>query len=202
MADKTLKPDRSGTADLIAQARGGDSRAFERLVDDYQLRVFRWALAFAIDGDEAEDITQEVFVLALRHIRSFRSEGPFDVWLYRITRRAASRLRRTRARRHVLGARPQAAPDRIVYETDPGSRVDRERMGAVLRKLWTELPEQQRCVIDLVDLQGHTPSEAAQMLDLNPSTLRANLFKARKSLKEKVLSRHPEIARDYFRSLP
>jgi DNA-directed RNA polymerase specialized sigma24 family protein len=58
MPDEALKPARTVTDDLVVQTRAGDSRAFERLVGDYQLRVFRWALAFAVDADEAEDITQ------------------------------------------------------------------------------------------------------------------------------------------------
>ncbi|HUQ19998.1 MAG TPA: RNA polymerase sigma factor [Gemmatimonadaceae bacterium] len=199
MTGETLHPELSRTGSLVAQTKAGDLRAFEHLVAECKGSVFRWALAFAADADEADDIVQEVFVIVLRHIRQYRGDGSFDVWLYRITRRAASRLRKTRMRRSSLSRSTRASPERVVYETDPGGRVDRERAGAILRELWMELPEQQRCVLDLVDLQGNTPQEAAEMLELNPSTLRANLFKARKSMRDKIVARHPDIARAYMR---
>ena len=94
----------------------------------------------------------------------------------------------------VLGESPRAAPDRVIYETDPGGRVDRERLGAILHELWSNLPVRQRAVVDLVDIQGHPPAEAAEMLELNPSTLRANLFKARRTLRGQLLARHQGVA--------
>ncbi|MEO8575767.1 MAG: RNA polymerase sigma factor [Gemmatimonadales bacterium] len=189
----------SGIDSLVEQTRAGDERAFGRLVAELQPRVHRWALSYSMDPDEAEDIVQEVFVLVLRHLDKYRGHAALTTWLYRITGRAASRLRRTRQRRAVLASGPRGKPDREVYETDPGGRVDRERLGSLLRNLWQNLPERQRVVVDLVDLQGHTPAEAADMLELNPSTLRANLFKARKTLRGQFLMRHPDIAASYLR---
>jgi RNA polymerase sigma-70 factor (ECF subfamily) len=173
---------------LVMQIREGDDRAFAHLVRRFQPHVYRWALSYAADGDEAEDVVQEAFVLVLRHLRQYRAGGTFHVWLYRITLRAAGRMRRKRQRRARLARSPRAAPEREVYETDPGGRVDRDQVRAFVRQLWQELPERQRAVLDLVDLQGHSPAEAAAMLDLNPSTLRANLFKARQSMRARVLS--------------
>jgi RNA polymerase sigma-70 factor (ECF subfamily) len=172
----------------VSQARAGDLDAFARLVRTLHPRVFRWALAFAVDADDAEDIAQEAFVIALRRLGQYRGSGTFSVWLYRVTRRAAGHLRRTRTRRARLAAGPRAAPDRVVYETDPGARIDRERLSALVRRCWEELPERQRAVIDLVDLQGHTPAAAADMLELNPVTLRANLFKARQSIRRRLIA--------------
>jgi RNA polymerase sigma-70 factor (ECF subfamily) len=86
-----------------------------------------------------------------------------------------------------------AIPDRLVYETDPGARVDRERLGALVREFWEELPERQRAVVDLVDLQGYTPAAAAAILDINPATLRANLFKGRQSLRLRLLACYPSL---------
>ncbi len=132
-------------------------------------------------------MAQEVLVIALRRIDQYRGGGAFPVWLYQITRRGAGHLRRARTRRAQISAGPKAAPDRIVYETDPGARVDRERLTEMVRRHWRELPERQRVVIDLVDLQGFSPAEAAAMLELNPATLRANLFKARHAIRTRLI---------------
>jgi RNA polymerase sigma-70 factor (ECF subfamily) len=82
-----------------------------------------------------------------------------------------------------------AQPERLVYETDPGGRVDREQLAALVRGFWRELPERQRVILDLVDLQGQSPAAVAELLELNPATVRTNLFKARQSIRRRLLQR-------------
>ena len=178
-------------AQLASLASSGDDSAFTTLVTRFQPAVFRWALMFASDPDEAEDITQEVFVRTYRQLGEYRSDGPLDAWLYRITRRAATQMRRTRKRRGRLALSPAAQPLRDVYTTDPGGRVDRERAASVIRELFAELPRRQREIFDLVDLQGFSPAEAAERTGMKPVSVRANLFKARKAIRESLLATHP-----------
>ena len=178
-------------AQLASRASSGDDAAFTTLVTRFQPAVFRWALIFARDPDEAEDITQEVFVRTHRQIGNYRSDGPLEAWLYRITRRAATQMRRTRRRRGRLALTPAARPLRDVYTTDPGGRVDRERAATVIRELFAELPQRQREIFDLVDLQGLSPAEVAERTGLKAVSVRANLFKARKSIRDGLLATHP-----------
>jgi RNA polymerase sigma factor (sigma-70 family) len=181
-------------AQLASLASSGDDSAFTTLVTRFQPAVFRWALIFASDPDEAEDITQEVFVRTYRELGQYRSDGPLDAWLYRITRRAATQMRRTRKRRGRLALSPAAQPLRDVYTTDPGGRVDRERAASVIRELFAELPRRQREIFDLVDLQGFSPAEAAERTGRKPVSVRANLFKARKAIRESLLATHPSYS--------
>lgn len=81
------------TPELVARTRHGGEGAFAALVGTYQPLVIRWAMALSGDQDEAEGITQEVLVRVHRKLSSFRSDGPFEGWLYRITRRVALRTR-------------------------------------------------------------------------------------------------------------
>src|SRR6476469_3534001 len=85
-------------AQLASLASAGDDTAFTALVTRFQPAVFRWSLIFASDPDEAEDVTQEVFVRAHRQLGQYQSDGSLDACLYRITRRAATQIRRTRKR--------------------------------------------------------------------------------------------------------
>jgi RNA polymerase sigma-70 factor, ECF subfamily len=190
----TLDPEALAIDSLVEQTLAGDERAFALLVGRMQPRVQRWVLSYAANSDEADDIVQDSFVLALRSLGQYRGGGSFSVWLYRIAVRAAGRTRRKVRQRETLAAGPKAFPDRLFYETDPGGRVDRENLAALVREFWQELPERQRAVVDLVDLQGYPPSEAAALLDLNPSTLRANLFKGRHSLRSRLLARYPSLS--------
>jgi RNA polymerase sigma-70 factor (ECF subfamily) len=178
-------------AQLAALAAAGDDNAFTTLVTRFHPAVFRWSLIFADDPDEAEDIAQEVFVRVHRQIGDYRSDGPLEGWLYRITRRAAAQLRRTRRRRGRLALTPAARPLREVYTTDPGGRVDRQRAATVIRELFADLPRRQREVFDLIDLQGLSPAEAAERMGMKPVTVRAHLFKARKAIRDSLLATHP-----------
>lgn len=186
-------PESMAIDSLVEQTRAGDERAFTQLVRRLQPRVHRWVLAYALSADEADDIVQEVFLIALRSLGQYRGGGAFNVWLYRIAVRAAARVGKKARHRAVLAAGPQAIPDRVIYETDPGGRVDRERLAAVIREFWEELPKQQRTAVDLVDLQAYSPAEAAAMLDVNPSTLRGNLLKGRRTLRTRLLARFPSL---------
>jgi RNA polymerase sigma-70 factor, ECF subfamily len=176
---------------LVSLASAGDDAAFTTLVTRYQPAVFRWSLTFAQDADEAEDLVQEVFVRAHRNLSGYRSDGPLGAWLYSITRRAAHQSRRTRNRRNRLSLSPSALPYRDVYTTDPGGRVDRERAATLIRELFAELPTRQREIFDLVDLQGLSPTEAAERTGMKPVSVRANLFKARAAIRSKFLATHP-----------
>jgi RNA polymerase sigma-70 factor (ECF subfamily) len=174
--------------DLLARrAAEGDESAFAALVERLQPDVFRWALPYATTRDDAEDLVQEAFVLAHRHLGSYRGPRALAAWLRKITRRAAVRSSKRRRRRAALTAQPAYWLEREVYTTDPGARVDRERLVAAVRLAWEELPPQQRAVLDLVDLQGHRPADAAREMGLRDVTLRANLFKARRFIRARVL---------------
>jgi len=178
-------------AQLASMASAGDDAAFTTLVTRFQPAVFRWALTFARDPDEAEDIAQEVFVRTHRQIGDYRSDGPLEAWLYGITRRAALQMTRKGKRRARLALSPAAQPTREVYTTDPGGRVDRERAATVIRELFAGLPRRQREIFDLVDLQGLSPAEVAERTGMKPVSVRANLFKARRAIRESLLATHP-----------
>lgn len=185
-------------AQLASLASAGDDAAFTTLVTRFQSAVFRWALTFARDPDEAEDITQEVFVRTHRQLGDYRSDGPLEAWLYRITRSAALQLTRKGKRRARLALTSAASPSREVYITDPGGRVDRERAATVIHELFAGLPKRQREIFDLVDLQGLSPAEAAVRTGMKAVSVRANLFKARRAIRESLLATHPgygELAR-------
>lgn len=176
--------------ELVHHARLGDVAAFADLVTLLHQVVFRWALTFARDIDEADEITQETFVLVHRKLDQFRGDSAFEGWVYLITRRVALQRHRKARRRRWLSDSAIPGED-AVYLTDPGARVDRHRIADYIRHFFRELPARQREVFDLVDLQGHDPSEVAAMIGLKPATVRASLFKARASIRARILHEHP-----------
>lgn len=170
-----------------------DAATFADFVARYKPIVFRWALGMLGSRDDAEDVTQETFVIVWQKLDSVRSDAALNTWMYRITSRVANKHRRQAGRRRLLTSLPWSRPDQNVYTTDPGGRVDRERTLSRILELANALPKRQRELFDLCDMQGLSPQEAAEILDMNPVSARASLFKARAAVRMDLLRTHPRF---------
>jgi RNA polymerase sigma-70 factor (ECF subfamily) len=162
-----------------------DDDAFEILVRRYQDKVFRLAASILGRGaeSEAEDATQEVFVVVLRCLKSFRRESAFSTWLYRLARNRIIDYRR-RALRRPPGATGDAlrAVTNAAVPADPGSAAARaERRTRLLRQI-DRLDDPQRAVIHLHYWQGQSVAEISELLGVRPGTVKSHLFRARKRL--------------------
>ncbi len=182
---------------LAARARGGDAEAFGELVRQCYQQIHRWALVHTGDPDDADDVTQEVLIRLQRGIRRFRAQARFTTWLFQVTRNAALELHRKREARNRMHMRLQRDGH---SDDDSGSTLEpssESGISRLVKDFLTALPQRQREVFDLVDLQGLKPLEVSQMLDMNPATVRAHLFRARRALRSRILAQHPELAEGY-----
>jgi RNA polymerase sigma-70 factor (ECF subfamily) len=177
--------------DVISLARAGNTDAFTELVRTLQPTVFRWSLTFARDADDADELTQETFVRVHRKLDQYRGDSSLEGWVYGITRSLALQNNRKTKRRTLLAVASLPGID-SVYTTDPGGRVDRQRVAEYIRHFFLELPPRQREAFDLVDLQGFDPAEVAELTGVKAATIRGNLFKARAAIRAHLLAVHPE----------
>jgi RNA polymerase sigma-70 factor (ECF subfamily) len=88
----------------------------------------------------------------------------------------------------------RAEPKDNSVEENPLEQLQTSHVVGQIRTLFERLPARQRQVFDLADLQGFSPTEIGEMLAMNPVTVRANLCKARRSIRAKILERFPEMA--------
>ena len=164
---------------LVRDAQNGDLVAFERLYRDNERKVFALCLRMSSDGALAEELTQEVFVRAWRKLGSFRGDSAFSSWLYPLTVNVALSERRSRRRRD---ARIFATDDPESLEKAPGT--PRPEAGFDLQKAMAALPPGARAIFVLHDVEGRTHDEIAAMLNLATGTSKAQLFRARRLLRE------------------
>ncbi len=186
---------------LVQRAQAGDQQALNDLLRGCHQQVHRWALSLTADPDDADDVAQEVLFRVYRSIRQYRARSRFTTWLYKVTRNAALDLRRRTERRERLRTR-EYRDELRASETDPPDWIDgphTSEVADVVRSFFDELPERQREVFDLVDLQDVRPLEVSEMLGMNPSTVRAHLLRARRTIRKRILERHPELAQEYRR---
>lgn len=158
-------------------------------------RVYRWALVRTGDPDDADDVAQDVAVALHGRLGQFQGRARFSTWLYRLAANAAAELhRRSRRRREIHGRAAVETPTAALDGRIAGL-ADR-RAAETVRGFFAALPERQRELIDLVDLQGYTAAEAAEMLEIEPATARTHLFRARRTLRERLLATHPTLMED------
>lgn len=168
--------DRARERELVVSAQGGHREAFAELVRTHQRRAYAVARAIVLDHHDAEDAVQEGFLHAYRALARFRPGEPFGAWLHRIVANAALDLQRRRKVR-TAGVLPEtiALPFRDPAEADELRR----RLSAAL----DELPERQRSVILLHDVEGFRHSEIGEMLGIPEGTARSDLHHARATLR-------------------
>jgi RNA polymerase sigma-70 factor (ECF subfamily) len=172
-------------AALVARLRQGDRRAFEELVITYQHRLFGVAFRMLGNRAEAEEIAQETFLRAHRALPAFRGEARLHTWLYGI----ASRLclnRLASAERRVVRGDDEALAAAASDEPSAAARLERAERDAAVREGIGALPEERRIVLVLRDLEGLTYEEIAEVLGLEPGTVRSRLHRARLDLKAKL----------------
>jgi RNA polymerase sigma-70 factor, ECF subfamily len=179
-------------AELIPRALNGDTTAHDALLRRSHGTVFRWALAHTGDADDAEDVAQEVLVRLVTHLDRYAGRSRFTTWLYQVTRNAARELHRRSSSRRRLG-------DALTRETGPAEASGAEqREETDLRDevtvLYRDLPPRQREIFHLADLEELTIPEIAERLAMNPVTVRVHLFRARRTLRSRLLARHPDLA--------
>lgn len=186
-----------GVEALVREAQSGNEAAFRRLVERCYRQIHRWALVRTGDADDADDITQDVLVRLSTHLYRYDGRSRFTTWLYRVTANTAggffrrrSARRRADQRSYERAAEPDAAP------ADPLVRIHSANMAGVVRLFFDALPGRQREILDLADLQGFGPGEIADMLRMNPATVRAHLFRARRTLRTRMLAEHPALLED------
>lgn len=183
---------------LISDAARGDREAQRELLEWVYPRVYEWALVQLGEPDEAWDLTQDTLVRLVRHLPSYRGEGRFLGWVFTVTRnlaverhRKAARQRKKLERYQVSMDGSSAAPEQSV------EKLANARVADLVKRFFLELPARQREVFALADLEGFGQAEIARMLGLRPGTVRANLFRARRAIRKKILEQHPELAGEY-----
>jgi RNA polymerase sigma-70 factor (ECF subfamily) len=169
------------TDELVRRAQAGDQTAFRDLYQQLAGRVYALCLRLTGDAGAAEERTQDVFVRAWDKLRSFRGESAFSSWLHRLAVNVVMNERRTTIRREQR-VTPMATPEvleRGKGEPTVGLSIDLERAIAAL-------PEGAREVFVLYDIEGYSHGEIAELTGIAEGTSKAQLFRARQLLREKL----------------
>jgi RNA polymerase sigma-70 factor (ECF subfamily) len=186
--------------ELVALARAGDVAAFEELIGRHEEKLYRLAMRFVRNETDAAEILQETFLSAWRNLGSFQGKAQFASWIYRVAVNAALMMLRSHKRHpqvavedvspEALGEAASNAPQGVGAGVDWSRRPDEQFQSEELRQqiqgAVDELPESQRAVFLLRDVDGLSTEETAEILQVTVPTVKTRLHRARLALREAI----------------
>jgi RNA polymerase sigma-70 factor, ECF subfamily len=161
---------------FVLRAQAGESAAFAQLVRRHQQRAYAVARAVLLTHEDAEDAVQEGFLHAHRALARFRPDQPFGAWLHRIVSNAALDL----ARRRKVRDTDELVDTHASVFRDPAESDELHRR---LREALVTLPDRQRSVLVLHDVEGYKHGEIGSMLGIPEGTARSDLHHARATMR-------------------
>lgn len=182
--------------DMVRAVVAGDGAAYRGLVERYQDRVHAVAYGMLHNREEAQDVTQETFVRVYERLGSYDGEASFRSWLLRIAMNLALDVIRRRKRLVVGGQRDVLVEKGGALSVEDPLDIEQEAYKKQVRRRLLqavqELPEDQRQVILLRDLEGLTYAEIGTILEISESKVMARLYYARRKLVSELGEPLPE----------
>ena len=182
--------------ELTERLKQGDEAAFRHVVQMWQDMIFNTVLGMVQNENDAEDITQEVFVKAFESIAGFKGESKLSTWLYRIAvTKSLDFLRsKKRKKRFAFVTSLFGANEEVIHQppdfNHPGVVLDNKQRAAVLFKAVDKLPEQQKVAFTLHKLEGLSYKEISEVLNTTVPAVESLMQRARGNLKK--------LLQDYF----
>lgn len=180
---------------LVAQARAGDQRAFQRLVERYQRKVYGVALGMLHDPEDAMDVTQEAFIRVHRYLDRFQGSSSFFTWLYRITVNLCIDHIRREGKAQTVDyddsmAHTGAETSQLIpwsADGNPARSMDRKQLRQAIDRALATLSPKHRAVILMREVEGLSYAEMAEVMQCSKGTIMSRLFHARRRMQVALL---------------
>ena len=166
---------------LILDAQDGSHEAFRELVGMHMRRVYNLAYGFVNNADDAEDVSQEVFLKVYHSIRHFRQESGFSTWVYRIATNAA--LDRLKQRKRA-NARLVPIDESQIAEMASTPETENIDTRVHIERALHELPTLQRAVVILRHIEGYSTKQVSGILQCSEGTVKTHLHRGLKKMRK------------------
>jgi RNA polymerase sigma-70 factor (ECF subfamily) len=195
----------SDDAELVRRALARDDTAFRTIMERYNRRLYRIARGILRNDTEAEDVVQEAYVNAFAHLEGFRGDSSLAAWLSRITmNEALGRLRRERPAVDLEAFEAQRTEAQIIQfpqtvaSDDPERTMAQREILQLVEQATDNLPEIFRIVFITRVIEGMSVEETADLLGLQPETVKTRLHRARRLVREQLNKQIGPVLMDAF----
>ena len=178
--------------EFISELRNHSQKAYAKLIDDFEQKVFATCISFVPNREDAEDIAQEVFVEVFNSIGKFKGNSKLSTWIYRITTNKCLEFIRKKSTKKRFGflqsITGNSVPvDKSAYFTEmnhPGILFENKEKSETLFKAINELPEAQKVVFTLCKVDGKSYEEVSEITEKSISSIESLMFRAKKNLQD------------------
>ena len=186
--------------EVVARVVAGQTALFEVLMRRHNERVYRLARSIVRDDEEAEDVMQQAYVNAYTHLDQFGGRARFSTWLLRIaTNEALARVRRRGRYEPFEDDQPPAEDAATTQPRDPEQQASSGELRALLASAIDTLPDGNREVFVLREVEGLSTADTAAVLDVSEDVVKTRLSRARAALRRVLEEQIGTIAPDLFR---
>jgi len=182
-----------GTTELIARLKANDEGAFKILVLQFQDQVYNTSLGILQNENDAEDISQEVFIEVFQSVKNFKGESTLATWLYRITvnkcfdfMRKQNRKKRFAVITNLFSHEGNEPIKDIPSFNHPGVLMENKERAAILFHAIQLLPDQQRVAFTLHKVEGLSHEEISVVMKTTVSSVESLMHRAKQNLRKRL----------------
>ncbi|MDD5361771.1 MAG: sigma-70 family RNA polymerase sigma factor [Ignavibacteria bacterium] len=176
-------------SETIENLRTGDEQSYKMLVEDFGNKVFNTVLGLIQNHQDAEDITQEVFIEVFKSVNKFRCDSSLSTWIYRIAiNKSLETIRKNKRKKrfaflHSFSDLKKEA-EGVTDFVHPGVLLENKERSAVLFKAISKLPENQKITYNLSKVDGLSNKEIAEIMKMSIQSVESLLHRAKVNLKK------------------
>lgn len=186
----------SNTSDLevISRVLSGDIDSFAEIIRNYQNRIFNYTYSRVFNYDEAMDMTQEIFLITMESLKTFRKESKFSTWLYSIMVNYCKNYLKKRNRYSFVAINRGDGGDEYELPLPDGRQnpeqdvIDVDSMRILKEELY-RLPDDYKDILILRDIEGLSYNEISRVLGINLSNVKVRIHRGRELLKKRLEER-------------
>jgi RNA polymerase sigma-70 factor (ECF subfamily) len=175
---------------LINKIIGNDESAFRELYETFSSRVYNTALGFLQSAEDAEDATQEIFILIHRSIKNFNRESSLSTWIYRIAVNKSLEIIRSKKRKKRFGIVKsiflKEETEEPVEFLHPGIIIENKERGKIIFKAIDKLTENQKTAFLLSKIDNLSYKEISEIMKVSLSSVESLIFRAKDNLKKEL----------------
>lgn len=179
---------------IIDRVLSGDVDAFSGIIEKYKDKTFNYVYSQVKDYDEALDITQEIFIMTIEALRSFRRESKFSTWFYSIMVNYCKNYRKKNSRYNVVSINSSKGDEEYDLQLpdereNPEEEVILNDSLRIVREEISMLPDDYREILVLRDIEGMSYNEISEILGISLSNVKVRIHRGREFLKNRLLTR-------------
>ena len=173
--------------DLLIRLKAADRAAFTELVNLYSNQVFNTCYKFLLNKEEAEDLTQEVFIEVYQSVKKFRGDSKLSTWIYRIAvTKCLDEIKKRNRKKRITSLGKILHLDEIAHwlvgETSPDKELQQKEKWKAIEAALNQLPDNQRVAFTLSKIEGYSNPEIAAIMNTTTVAVESLIYRAKKNV--------------------